>query len=192
MIPLCFTTNFLALLKSGDILGFDLVATRGWLGCPFRLCDLRKCPSYNSHLTGKSKFGNCDGEVFQIFSNGGEYIKSGYKVRIRFVRAGSKWLSCSNGRCSTSNCPGSTTEATNFTISCDNETFTIYAQAKSYGDVIFNGDYVMLTNGTKYISIQGSDEGDDVSLNFCPGDVPPYNSSFITCTRNVFQIYIIT
>ena len=191
MTNLCFTTNFLVPLKSHDTLGFDLVATTGWLGCPHPPCDLRKCPSYNSHLIGKDKFRNCNGEVFQIFGDGGEHIKSGYKVRIRIVRAGNMWLSCNKENCSISSCPGSTTKATNFTIPCANETFTIYAHTKRYGDVIFNGDFVMLKADRKYISIQGSRESDAVSLNSCPGNVPRY-TSFITCIKNVFQIYKIT
>ena len=182
-------------LKNSDILGFDLVATRGWLGCPYPPCDLRKCPSYRNHLSGTRKFRSCNGEVFQIFGNGDEYIRSGYKVRIRFVRAGSKWLSCYNGNCIVRDCPGSTTETTNFTISCSTETFTIYGKARRYGDVIYNGDLVMLyTNatGNKYISIQGHNEGDNASLDFCPGSVPPYYFSFLNCTRNVFQTYKIS
>ena len=147
------------------------------------------CPSA---VIGQRKFQHCSGEIFQILGDGGEYIKSGYKVCIRHINAGNKWLSCFNGSCSTKNCPGSTTQSTNFKISCNNETFTIYAQAKRYGDIIYNGAFVMLTNDTKYISIQGSRNGDDVSLNFCPGNVPPYYSSFITCTKNVFQIYMKT
>ena len=144
---------------------------------------MRKCPS------GKNKFRYCGGEVFQIFGNGDEYIRSGYKVRIRFRN---KWLSCYNGSCSTRICPGSTKQTTNFTISCNSETFTIYGHAKRDGDVIYIGDIVMLyinVNGSKYISIKGNREGDDTSLDYCPGNVPPNYFSFFACTRNVFQIY---
>ena len=185
---------FLVPLKSRDVMGFDLVATRGWLGCPSStFCDLRKCPSYNKHLTHTRKFGNCDGEVFQIFGDGNDYIRSGYKVRIRFVRAGNKWLSCYNGTCTVKNCPGSTTQSTNFKMSCGNETFTIYGKARRYGDLIYNGDFVMLyINTNQYISIKGVNEGDDASLDFCPGSVPPYYFSFFKCTRNVFQTYKIS
>ena len=182
-------------LKNSDILGFDLLATEGWLGCPYSPCDLRKCPSYRKHLSGTSKFKQCGGETFQIFGNGDEYIRSGYKVRIRLIQAGSKWLSCYNGSCNVKNCPGSTTKTTNFTIPCRNETFTIFGMARRYGDVIYDGDLVMLhinTNGKKYISIQGHNDGDNASLDFCPGNVPPYYFSYFACTRNVFQTYKIS
>ena len=190
-----FILLYVVPFKNNDILGFDLAATRGWLGCPYPPCDLRKCPSYRSHLIGASKFKQCGAEVFQIFGNGDEYIRSGYKVRIRFIEAGNKWLSCYNGSCTVKNCPGSTSKATNFTIPCSNETFTIYGMARRYGDVIYDGDFVMLhinANGNKYISIQGSKEGDNTSLDYCPGTVPPYYFSYFTCTRNVFQTYKIS
>ena len=113
-------------------------------------------------------------------------------MRIRFIIAGSKWLSCYNGSCTVKNCPGSTKIATNFAIPCRNETFTIFGMTRRYGDVIYDGDLVMLhinANGKKYISIQGQNEGDNASLDFCPGNVPPYYFSYFTCTRNVFQTY---
>ena len=155
---------------------------------PIPPCDLRVCPP-NVLARGKNTFRNCGGEVFHIFGDGDEYIRSGYKVRIR---SNSKWLSCYNGSCFTRTCPGSTTQATNFSIPCNSETFTIYANARRDGDVIYDRDLVMLcinANGSKYISIKGTQNGDDTSLDYCPGSVPPTYFSFFACTKNVFQIY---
>ena len=155
---------------------------------PIPPCDLRVCPP-NVLARGKNTFRNCGGEVFHIFGDGDEYIRSGYKVRIR---SNSKWLSCYNGSCFTRTCPGSTTQATNFSIPCNSETFTIYAHARRDGDVLYDRDLVMLyinANGSKYISIKGTHNGDDTSLDYCPGSVPPTYFSFFACTKNVFQIY---
>ena len=41
----------------------------------------------------------------------------------------------------------------------------------------------------RYVSIQGQYEGDDTSLNFCPGVTPPAYLSYGICSKNTFRIY---
>ena len=67
----------------------------------------------------------------------------------------------------------------------------IYARGKTDGQIIYNGDVVMLyyVHGGKYVSIHGQDNGDDTSLDFCPGVDPPAFLSYAICSKNVFRIY---
>ena len=48
---------------------------------------------------------------------------------------------------------------------------------------------VMLYYGGRYVSIQGQNDGDDTSLNFCPGVTPPAYLSYGICSKNAFRIY---
>ena len=41
----------------------------------------------------------------------------------------------------------------------------------------------------RYVCIQGDYEGDDTSLDFCPGIAPPTYLSYAICSRNAFRIY---
>ena len=74
---------------------------------------------------------------------------------------------------------------------CQSEIFFIYARGKSDGDVIHNGDVVMLYYSPigLYVSIIGENWGDNTSLDFCPGVVPPVYLSYGICSKNVFRIY---
>ena len=69
--------------------------------------------------------------------------------------------------------------------------FRIYARGKANGQTVYNGDVVMLyyEHNRRYVSIQGQDEGDDTSLDFCPGEVPPAYLSYGVCSKNAFRIY---
>jgi len=146
------------------------------------------CPSGGNQY---QNFENCDGEVFQIIGEGTSHnpIKSGQRIRLHY---GNKvWVGCSfNNNCKKTTCPGKTAQGTNFTI-CEKEIFRIYARGRKNEDVIYNGDVVMLyyVHGGKYISIQGQNEGNDTSLNFCPGVAPPAYLSYGICSKNAFRVY---
>ena len=164
----------------------QFLGSSGWLGCPHAVCDLRTCPT--SHDRHKN-FAACYGEVFQIVPEGGKYVKSGYRVRFRYIYEGNQWIGCPhNNRCDKRPCPGTTFQALNFTR-CGGEVLTIYARGKYKGDIVRNGDVVMLGYGTKFISIQGDGEGVDTSLNTCPGSGPPTYFDYSRCARNAFRIY---
>ena len=65
-----------------------------------------------------------------------------------------------------------------------------YAHEKTNGQIIYDGDVVMLyyiADG-RFVSIQGQNEADDTSLNFCPGVVPPAYLSYGICSKNAFRI----
>ena len=92
--------------------------------------------------------------------------------------------------CRTSTCPGTTSQAADFS-GCGGQIFRIYARGKTNGQIIYNGDVVMLYHpgGRRYVSIQGDNTADDTSLNYCPGIVPPAYLSYSICSKNAFQIY---
>ena len=170
-----------------DELRLQFLGSEGWLGCPYDICALRKCPTYGDRY---NNFDTCRGEVFQIVPEDGKYVKSGYKVRFRHLYGGKhQWIGCPNyNQCSRRSCPGTTFQALNFTR-CGSEVLTIYARGKYRGDIVRNGDVVMLGYRTKFISIQGDGEGDDACLNVCPGSGPPTYFDYSRCPRNVFRIY---
>lgn len=162
------------------------MGSTGWLGCPHDVCDLRTCPSRPGWY---KNFDVCKGEVFQIVPEGGKYVQSGYRVRFRYIVGGDQWIRCShNNRCDKQSCPGTPHQALNF-ARCPGEVLTIYARGKYKGDIVRNGDIVMLGHSSKFISIQGDNEGDDTSLNTCPGSGPPTYFDYSRCPRNVFRIY---
>ena len=161
-----------------------------WLGCPASVCDLRNCPSRNNNY---ANFGLCSGEQFQIIGEGtqGNPIKSGQRIRLRYVHAHNTWMSCSiNNHCDKRTCPGTTIQASNFGR-CWGEIFRIYARGRTNGQTIYNGDVVILyyIHSGKYITIQGQNYGNDTSLNFCPGVTPPAYLSYGICSKNAFRIY---
>ena len=130
----------------------------------------------------------CGGEVFQIYGEGDE-IQSGRRVLFRYVSGANVWMGCpSNNRCDRRTCPGSLVDASDY-VRCKGEIFRIYARGRKFGETIYNGDVVMLSIGGRYVSIQGQYEGDDTSLDFCPGLAPPSYLSYGTCSRNAFRIY---
>ena len=163
-------------------------ARNAWLGCPDTVCDLRTCPSTNNNY---ANFGACRGEQFQIIGKGthGYPIKSGQQIRLRYVAAHNTWMGCpANNRCDRRTCPGTTVQSTDFSR-CGGEILTIYARGRTNGQTIYNGDVVMLYHGGRYVSIQGENDGDDTSLNFCPGVNPPAFLSYGICSNNAFRIY---
>ena len=167
-------------------------ARDAWLGCPSsdNICDLRKCPSSDNNYLD---FERCGGEVFQIIGEGASsennQIESGQRIRLRYIPEHNIWMGCPlNNRCDKRPCPGTNIEARNFNR-CGGEMFRIYARGKANGQTIYNGDVVMLYIGGKYVSIQGQNEGDDTSLDFCPGEVPPAYLSYGICSKNAFRIY---
>ena len=96
-------------------------------------------------------------------------------------------------RCDKRTCPGTTAQASDFSR-CWGEVFRIYARGKTNGQVIYDGDVVMLYyiadgNDGRYVSIQGQNFRDDTSLNFCPGVVPPAYLSYGICSKNAFRIF---
>ena len=170
-----------------------LGARNAWLGCPNRICDLRRCSSQNDSYFYMSR--RCLEEKFQIIGEGGSYasIISGQRIRLRYPHEPNTWMSCaSTTYCNKSTCPGTTSEGGIFgNIRCYGEIFIIHSRGKTFGQTINNGDLVMLNypyNGT-YISIQRKTTGTDTSLDFCPGMAPPAYLSYAMCSKNVFRIY---
>ena len=95
-------------------------------------------------------------------------------------------------RCDKRPCPGTTAQASDFSNDrCWGEIFKLYARGKPEGQIIYNGDVVMLyyVREGRYVSIQGEYEAADTSLDFCPGVAPPAYLSYGTCSKNVFRIY---
>jgi len=146
------------------------------------------CPSYNQY----QNFHICIGELFQIFGEGTPYnlIKSGQQIRLKYGHPDLLyWVGCaSNNHCNRSDCI--TVQGNKF-IRCKDQIFRIYARGRENGDVVLNGDVVMLyyVHGGKYISIQGQNEGNHTSLNFCPGMAPPAYLSYGICSKNAFRVY---
>lgn len=177
-------------LRDHDYLKLQFLGTKdGWLSCQDSSCDLRGCS-----VTKYQYFdGQCYGEEFQIISNSTDYstIKSGQEIRLRYMHQLKTWMTCSQkSYCGKSSCPGTSSLGSNFNI-CKADIFRIFAHGKRNGEVIYNGDVVMLyyTYYGKYVSIQGLNYGDDTSLSFCPGLAPPAYLSFGLCSKNVFRIY---
>ena len=166
-----------------------LGAKNAWLGCPHSVCDLRKCPSTNNNY---ANFGVCGGEQFQIINDGtqGSSVKSGQQIRLRSLTGSNYWMGCPlNNRCDRRPCPGAIVKARNFS-DCGGEILRMYARGKTDGQIIYNGDIVMLYYYTgMYVSIQGEKEGDDTSLNTCPGPTPLSYFSYGLCSKNAFRIY---
>ena len=163
----------------------------GWLGYPDSVYDLRSCPYSGNNI---ENFNSCHGELFRIVVEYGGSVQFGDCVRFQFATWGNWWMECANNnRCDKRNCPGSLAQATSFSI-CGGEIFEIHARGRSYGETIKNGDLVMIysteySEHDKYISIQGSTEGSDTSMNSCPGSTPPAYFSYSFCSNNVFHIY---
>ena len=165
-------------------------AKNAWFGCPHDICDLRTCPSkYDNYKHFGTK---CSGEEFQIIGEGTNHnpIKSGQRIRLCYVYRHNTWVGCpSNIHCNKTTCPGTSSRGSDFSR-CEEEIFRIYARGRKNGEVIYNGDVVMLHYKSRlYISIQGQNEGDDTSLNFCSGIVPPAYLSYGICSKNAFRIY---
>ena len=181
-------------LRDHDYLKLRFLGAKdAWLGCPASICDLRTCPSRNHNYR---YFDNrCWGENFLIISEGTSYtpVKSGQRIRLRYLREHNSWMGCpSNVNCAKRTCPGTTSQGGNFANNrCYGEIFIIYARGRTNGQTIYNADLVMLYYQQKgrYVSIQGQNEGDDTSLDFCPKMVPPTYFSYGICFKNVFQIY---
>ena len=178
-------------MKDHDYLRLQFLGARnGWVGCPYSICDLRTCPSYYNNYRN---FARCGGEVFQIIGEGTIHhpIKAGQRIRLRFIRDHNSWIGCpTKNHCDIRSCSGTTSQAADFSR-CGGEIFRIYARGKTNGQIIHDGDVVMLyyPGDGKYISIQGQNEGDDTSRNFCPGVVPPAYLSYGICSKNAFRIY---
>ena len=167
-------------------------AKQAWLGCPFDTCDLRRCPSKGDKYRHFDT--QCGGETFQIFNDGAQNspIKCGQRIRLRYLFGQKNWVGCplTKKHCDKSNCPGTTSNAKNFNR-CGEEIFIIYARGRNNGEVIYNGDVVMLyfPPAGKYVSIQGVNQADATSINFCPGVAPPAYLSYGICSKNAFRIY---
>ena len=150
---------------------------------------MRGCPSVHDYRD----FKKCGGEIFQIIGEGATQnpIKSGQRIRLRYLGAEKGWLGCpAETHCERKACPGTTVQASDFNR-CGGEIFRIYARGKTNGQIIYDGDVVMLYYPVtgKSVSIQGQKEGDGTSLNFCPGVPPPAYLSYGICSKNVFRIY---
>jgi len=163
---------------------------RGWLGCFDNICDIRQCPSNTNQ-----NFTICWGEVFQIIGEGlhtGDPITSGMRVRIRYTRTANTWFACiNNARCDKRPCPGSISQARDFNR-CGGEIFHIYARGREHGEDIANGDLVMLYSpwiDRRYVVANGQNEGDDLTVDFCPGETPPAYLTYAICSKNVFRIF---
>jgi len=181
-------------LKDHDYLKLQFLGPRGaWLGCPGIDCGLQTCPSLNGNYSYFDA--QCWREEFQIIGDGDFYnpIRSGQQVRLRYVREHNTWLGCPfYNHCDKRLCSGTIAQAGDFRNNrCWGEIFKIYARGRKNGDVIYNGDVVMLyyVRDGGYISIQGESAGSVTSLNFCPGIPPPEYFSYGICSNNTFRIY---
>jgi len=148
------------------------------------------CPS---HYTNYYKdFSECGGEVFQIIAEGSihDFVKSGQRIRLRYIGKHNTWIGCPmKTRCEHISCPGTLLQARDFGR-CGGEIFQIYARGKKNGQVIYSGDVIMMLNyHGRYLAIQGQNEGDDTSIDFCPGIAPPAYFSYGICSKNVFRVY---
>lgn len=181
-------------LRDHNYLKLQFLGARdAWLGCPDVICDLRTCPSNNGNYRYYDT--QCWGEEFQIIGEGAAYnpIKCGQQIRLRYLREHNTWLGCpTNNHCDKRTCPDTTAQGRNFSNDrCWGEIFRICARGRRNGEVVYNGDVVMLyyVRGGKYISIQGESFGYNTSLNFCPGIVPPAYLSYGICSKNAFRVY---
>ena len=181
-------------LRDHDHLKLQFLGARdAWFGCPDSVCDLRRCPSVNDNYLYSD--GRCWGEDFQIFAEGPNFnpIKSGQRIMLRYPREHQTWMGCpAHKRCDKRTCPGSTTTAKSRIDNCWGEVFNIYARGKRNGAVINNGDVVMIYYPREglYVSIQGENDHDDTSINFCPAAAPPSYFSYAICSKNAFRIYV--
>ena len=178
-------------LKDQDYIRLQFLgAKNAWLGCPGPVCDLRTCPSRGNDY--RYFDGRCSGEEFQIIGEGirKRPIKSGQRIQLRYSHGINEWMGCPHdNHCDKRDCPGTISQARIFR--CTGEIFRIYARGRANGETIYNGDLVMLyfIRGGRYVSIQGQDEEDDTSLNFCPGEAPPAYFSYGICSKNTFRVY---
>ena len=183
-----YITGYVA-LRDHDYVRLQFLGARnGWLGCPYSVCDLRMCPSHNNNY---KDFSNCGGEVFQIIAEGSihDLVKSGQRIRLRYLGKHNTWIGCPlNTKCDHRPCPGTLLQARDFGR-CGGEIFQIYARGKKNGQVIYSGDVIMLSYHGRYLAIQGQNEDDDTSTNFCPGIAPPAYFSYGICSKNVFRVY---
>ena len=183
-------------LRDHDYLKLQFLGAKdAWLGChdhgPSTLCILTNCPSiyYNRN------FEYCWGENFQIIGEGVIHhsIKSGQKIRLRYLNEHNTWMGCPyNNTCDKRTCPGTSAQGSDFrNTRCWGEDFTIYARGRTNGQIIYNGDVVMLyyQYEGRYVSIQGQYNEDPTSLNFCPGVAPPPYLSYGICSNNAFRIH---
>ena len=111
---------------------------------------------------------------------------------LKYPRSDDKWMGCKdNHRCYKSRCPGSIYEARTRFSKCTGENLNIYAQGRSDGETIYNGDVVMLYVGTHkgYVSMPGRFDGDDTKVDFCPGIAPPSYLSYAMCSKYTFRVY---
>lgn len=115
------------------------------------------------------------------------------RVRIRYTYTANTWFACVNqDRCDKRPCPGNITEARNFDR-CGGEVFFIYARGRAHGEDIANGDLIMLFSpfiGRRYVAVNGQNDGDDLTVDFCPGETPPAYLTYAICSKNVFRVYI--
>ena len=183
-------------LYNGTFVRIELMNTRGYLGCPSDVCDLRKCSSSNF-----KNFDTCSGESFQILGERGGNIESGQRVRFRYVSEVNSWLGCPHrNRCDKRTCPGAIgSRAANNFNTCWGERFVIYGRGRNHGEKILNGDIVSIyflpqESGVTYskpgyITIKGSTVGADTSLDSCLGSVPPAYFRYPHCPTSVFRIH---
>jgi len=177
-------------LRDHDYLRLQFLGGRnGWFSCfDAFACDQRMCPSVINYY---QDFSQCEGEAFQIIAEGNvfEPVKSGQRIRLRYEAESNSWVSCIHEtKCDRQTCPGTLLEARNFN-SCHGELLVIHARGKKNGETIKSGDVIMLEYHGRYITIQGDNEEDDSSVNFCPGVTPPAYLSYGICSKNVFRVY---
>ena len=173
----------------------QFLGTKGaWLGCQYARdrskCVLATCPSRNNNYQYFD--GRCFGEEFQIIGEGTNHspIKSGQQIRLRYLKEHNTWVNLLGSYCGKGTCSGTTSQGKNFN-KCYTEIFRIYARGKRNGEVVYNDDVIMLYNNNynKYVSIQGENNGNAASFNFCPGITPPAYLSYGICSKNTFRIY---
>ena len=185
-------------IKDQDYLRLQFLGAKDvWLGCPDVICDLRTCPS-NDRAYADENMTRCYGETFQIIGGGTPYasIKSGQTIRLRYVH-NNTWIGCSYSRkycyqTSYDPCPDVDISEVREFDKCMTLNFRIFAYGKATGQTIKRGDVVMLyfPYSGEYVTIDGNRNGDDSSLDFCPGMVPPAYLSYGICSKNVFRIYV--
>ena len=126
------------------------------------------------------------------YSSTHDPIRSGESIMLKYPRSHNQWMGCKNNhRCYKTDCPGSITETCGRFSRCDGENLTIYARGRRNGEIIYNGDVVMLYVGTHrgYVSIPGRFDGDDTKVDFCPGIAPPSYLSYAMCSKYTFRVY---
>ena len=92
--------------------------------------------------------------TFQIKAYGGNYVRSGYAMHFRYVNGGSRWLKCTqNNRCVPTSFTRITSQALYFNR-CTHERLYIYARGCQTGDIIYNGDVIMIVQENRAVSLQ--------------------------------------